>query len=101
MVGFNTTKYFTKYFIIKPKDSLEKFDIEITDSSGYILKREYGCTIENGYYILIPYCIIKDADISKERSGVGYIESMDKSFKIKCYENLKNTPIEFYYKEGL
>lgn len=96
------TNYFTKYFIIKPKNSLEKFDIEITDSSGYILKREYGCTMDtNGYYILVPYCIIKDADISKERSGTGYIESTNKSFKIKCYENLKNTPIEFYYKEGL
>ena len=100
------TTYFTKYFIIKPaNEKITEFDIEITeitDSVEKVVKREYNCTTsEYGYYILVPYCIIKDSEISKERSGSGYIESTGKSFKIKCYENLKNTPIEFYYKEGL
>ena len=105
-----TYKYFTKYFIIKPaNEKITEFDIEITeitDSGEKVVKREYNCsTRDGGYYILVPYCIIKDADISKERSGSGYIESSSKGFKIRCYENLKHSPkhspIEFYYKEGL
>ena len=101
--------YFTKYFIIKPSldDPTEKFDIEITDLSGKkIIKREYGCTIENeGYYILVPYSIIKTKVTNTERSGSGYIESsgssLGETFKIKCYKNLTNEAIGFDYKEGL
>lgn len=101
--------YFTKYFIIKPSldDSTEKFDIEITDLSGKnIIKREYGCTIENeGYYILVPYGIIKTKVTNTERSGIGYVESsgssLGETFKIKCYKNLTNEAIGFDYKEGL
>ena len=111
------TTYFTKYFIIKPINSstetspIEKFDIEITDSSKRIIKREYACNIDDyGYYILVPYCIIKTAvtDTDKlKRSGSGYIESessessLGNTFTIKCYKNLTNEAIGFYYKEGL
>lgn len=101
--------YFTKYFIIKPSldDPTEKFDIEITDLSGKnIIKREYGCTVENeGYYILVPYGIIKTSVTNTERLGIGYVESsgssLGETFKIKCYKNLTNEAIGFDYKEGL
>ena len=101
-----TYKYFTKYFIIKPaNEKITEFDIEITeitDSVEKVVKREYNCTTRDyGYYILVPYCIIKDSVTNKDRSGSGYIESTGKSFKIRCYEKLKSSPIPFYYKEGL
>lgn len=97
----------TKYFAIRPyPNSINEFDIEISDSNGKVIKREYKCTTDtDGYYILLPYYIVKKEAVTTDnrldRSGGGYYGPLDTEFTIKCYEHLGSTPIEFEYKEGL